>query len=306
MSLDLISCVQHELFLAHGITCGDAFDAGHIVSSVYRARRGSEKLVVKIGANERSAKEVRRNWEGYNALSAIGASSLRPDYVELLTFLEVPTIVMSDCGPTFLSVVRVADRPENLYSRLVDAIRPVHVATLRDDADGNALHVLEGLRTLLARQYEEHLVGWVSSDALLLLCQTSFERLALRRVCFSSFDFTPENVCLTPHGVKYIDPPPEVLGIPIIDLACFAGVARDACQLPGSEAGYRILFSYACEELPQILAIHPQHSFALFCFGRALQCGLSARFRKESEPERALMFARKSESFLVAFLDLLS
>lgn len=103
-------------------------------------------------------------------------------------------------------------------------------------------------------------------------------------ICFSTFDFTPEDVFVAASTLKYVDPKPGQLGVPILDLACFAGVARDAHKLPGAEAGYDTLRAFALLEVADLLDIKRDQGELLFGLGRALQLGLSGFFRLESEP----------------------
>jgi len=103
--------------------------------------------------------------------------------------------------------------------------------------------------------------------------------------------------------LRYADPLPNLLGIPVIDLACFAGVARDAYHLPGSRLGYMVLRKLALWEVPKIIGLGSEECARLFFFGRALQCSLSSRFRIEKDFLAAEKFYRKSKFFLGKFLN---
>ena len=106
------------------------------------------------------------------------------------------------------------------------------------------------------------------------------------------------------HGekIRYADPRPGLVGVPIIDLACFAGVSLCAYALPGAEEGYAILKAMACEFVADLLHLPRNQAERLFAFGRALQSAHSARFRVEKNPDLAREFAKESIRFLDAFL----
>lgn len=127
--------------------------------------------------------------------------------------------------------------------------------------------------------------------------------IQVRSLCFSSFDFTPEDVFVSEAAIKYADPVTSVVGIPIIDLACFSGVARDAYQLPGSAEGHDILYSYAIEHVSSILGINSTEAIRIWHFGRALQCALSARFRIDSDEGKSMSLTQLSEDHLRMFLE---
>ena len=113
-----------------------------------------------------------------------------------------------------------------------------------------------------------------------------FDGIVFPFCCFSNWDFTPDDVYLTSSGIKYSDPHEQVTGIPIIDLACFAGVAV-AHGLPGSDAAYGRIESFAMHRVAGILEIDEETARKLFLLGRILQCFLSARFRSKDFPEQS-------------------
>ncbi len=291
--------IKSYLSRSRCVTCGETLTLGNLVPTVFRACRGKERLVVKIGSSLRAAQEVRMNCAGYEAMRKIGAGNLVPGLLEYLEFRGVPILVMEDCGPDFWHAVQVAPDPVRLYTQLLWNMEPVY-ATTRRCGDGEAY--LNSLRDRLIRQYETHLFSLVGVELVSELRRLPLRQLVPSTLCFSSFDFTPEDVFLTDKGVKFADPLPEVLGVPIVDLACFGGVARDAHHLPGSEEGYRQIQIFALGELPSLLELTERQAERLFAFGRALQCALSARFRLQSEPESADTLAKMSRSFLQEFM----
>lgn len=282
-----------------GIECGETLALGNVCETIYRARRGPRKLVVKLGIGERPAAEVRMNLEGSKAFRTIGAGRLLPDPFVYLELDGVPALIMEDCGPDFLHAVTNASEPIALYRRLVNEVHGVYRDTLRADSPRAAI---ERTRDRLVRQCRTHLPTVVDATLVDRVAQYEFGTFDGARSCFSTFDFTPEDVFLTAAGMKHADPLPEVLGIPVIDLACFAGVARDAYALPGSAEGYEILKEYALQRLPELLGLSPQDARQLFSLGRALQSALSARFRLTVDAEHASELARACEGHIRDFL----
>ncbi len=298
MPIQLDAIFEH-LSKTRRVDCGEPLTLGNVVSTVFRADRHGESLVVKIGLSERAATEVRMNCAGYEALQRIGASSLVPDPLEYVEFQDIPILIMEDCGPDFWHAVRASKDPAPLYGRLFWAMEPVYAKT-RQRGGGEAY--LESLRRRLLRQYQVHLRGLVPPRPVSRLADADLHDLNPPVLCFASFDFTPEDVFLTDKGARFADPLNEVIGVPIVDLACFGGVARDAYGLPGSDEGYRDLETLALSALPWLLELSGEQAGRFFALGRALQCAISARFRLNTDPDRAEELAHRSESFLTEFL----
>lgn len=287
--MDEANIVRHlfrELRGGSGIECeSENLGLGNMCKTVYPARRGDEKLVVKFGIGEDAALEVERNIVGYEELRSMGAARLIPPRVQVLEVSGIKLLIMSDCGPDFVHASRKAQNPVELYEQLVRGMRVIYEETLTDTPC--VLGKIRDVRELLVQQCTTYLQGRVNEALLRRVHEYNFDALDSVRSCFSSYDFTPEDVFITSEGVKYVDPIPGQLGCPVIDLACFAGVARDAHALPGSVSGYEVLERFATEELPSILHLSPKEAIRLFALGRALQSALSARFRLESDPQQA-------------------
>lgn len=285
---------------SHNIACGETMSLGNVVKTVFRANNGIQPLIVKIGLSSRAAEEVRMNWKGYSNLREIGAKNLLPNFLMIEEYKDIPIIIMSDCGEDFWHAARQSENPLNLYQSLTAGIYPVYIKTRRLSS---GYEYLESLRGRLLRQYKNRLKNLIDPNLVSRFTKYSLETLATPYICFSSFDFTPEDVFITQSGVKYVDPLPEVLGNPIIDLACFAGVARDAYNLPASTEGYQWLENFAATKVAALLKVNSWQGQRLFALGRALQSALSASVRISNQPNDAKRLAKISQKFIQQFLE---
>jgi len=128
-------------------------------------------------------------------------------------------------------------------------------------------------------------------------------RLTPRYATFSSWDFTPENVYLTKSGTRYVDPHTEVIGMPIIDLACFAGTARDAHNLPDSAWGYTLLKSFALIEVANLMQITAAEAEKIFRIGRILQCIMSSIVRVNTDEQHATQLFHQASYHLARCME---
>ena len=283
----LLGYVAEELHLE----LHDQITNGENCKTVYRARQGDRSLVVKIGYGELAQKEVEANWEGYINLRRIGAGDLLPNVLERYEVQDVPCILMEDCGPNFMDATRASPRPVECFSRLLLAMAPIYRASLSKEAPVPAVRAM---RDLVVEQWTEYLEDLIPPGLTSRFQASNFDAFGTMRSCFSTFEFKPDDLFLTDHGLKKVDPIRDNLGCPAVDLACFAGVCRDAYHLPGANSGYRLFHAFAVEQLPQILGGRPVHLEAAFSLGRSLQCALSARFRRGPYPDQGRLFATRS------------
>lgn len=280
--------IKSLLSQRYNITFDEQLTLGNVCKSVFRARLGQRSIVVKIGINSREKAEITQNQMGYKLMADIGVSSLIPEPLRVIQLEDVLVILMQDCGNDFWHSVQLSGDPIRLYRRLISETEKIYRASLSQTVLG-VPGVLNALRDRLIRQYEQYLfpVFGKQRDMVKSLSQVDFQRYTFKMACFSTFDFTPEDVFLTPKGLKFCDPPSDLIGIPVIDMACFAGVSRDAYVLPGSSIGYILLEHFATNIIPDILGFGRKMAISLFEFGRALQCSLSARFRIKTDFEKA-------------------
>jgi len=161
--------------------------------------------------------------------------------------------------------------------------------------------MINSIINLTIDHYERYLYMYLDKErnlaSRLMKLRFSIRTEGLKFCCFSSWDFVPENICLTALGLKYIDPRKDIIGIPIVDLACFAGLIR-LYDLPEATKGYQMFKEFALTRIPSILDIPEGLPPKIFFLGRVLQCFLSARFRITNKPEQARQIFSEGQAYL--------
>src|SRR3989338_5462483 len=281
--------VKVSLVSELGIELGEMLVLGNKCSHVFKAVQGGNFVVVKLG---------------YIEMERIGASILMPNPLHIFEINEIPIIVMQDCGLDFWHAVKIDNDPLTLYQSLISGLGQVYSITKRDGRE-DSINSLNSVRDRLINQYQKYLfpVFGNRSGMIDALKKIDFRVIASESVCFASFDFTPEDVFITSSGIKYVDPLPGLIGVPIIDMACFAGVARDAYELPGSVKGYEIIQNFAIEKIPEIIRLNKDVAKSIFFLGRSLQCALSSRFRIGKGDGRDVYFFEMSCYYCNSFLN---
>jgi len=258
-----------------------------------------EEFVLKIALNNRSKQEIDKNEMGYKAIKKAGLDSLLPTQYEIRTYDGVKYLKMNYLGKSFLERTKIDENPFELYKILVNKLNPIYGSSTNKSDAGEEF--LIRMRKILQKNYNEFLMPAriVTKDDVKEYINKHIEKEAKKHCCFAVFDFTPEDVYLSADGIKYPDATDKIEGIPIIDLACFGGVARDVYNLEGSTHGYEILENYAILKVAKILSLPVDNAQKLFYYGRALQLSLSSRFRIEKEPEKAKILAKQSLNYLI-------
>ena len=275
---------------------------GNVATSLYRgcAADTGELVVIKIGLTETDGREVAANMEGYKRIQTMGGGSLLPDRLEFLELDDVPLIVMSDCGQDFRQAVGLLPAPREAYVSLVTSMEDVYRRTAVSSSARSSLERMRsGIGLVLAG---EVFAGLIESRDIEALQAYDLGRVTPHRSCFADFNFTPENVFLAGGRVRYIDPTADVVGIPIIDLACFSGVAT-AYGLAGHAEGAKTLEWAATQGmLPDLLGLTGDQARRLFVFGRVLQTAYSAHYRLKPYPEQGRQLVEQCVSFLRRFV----
>ncbi|MCG2689987.1 hypothetical protein L6252_01775 [Candidatus Parcubacteria bacterium] len=204
----------------------------------------NKNIVVKIGLGDSMAtEEVRRNITGYKEMRRIGAESIMPRNIQIIQMLGLPVIIMEDLGVTFKEQVKSEEVPLLLFKNLASGLMDVYTKTLYSGS--RSVEFMQEMKDCLLRQYSRHLLPamLINQEALQKVRNIDLKQYVTDKFCFGVWDFTPEDVFIKGPKLYYIDPPPKILGIPIVDIACFAGVARDVYNLPASDGWARTLFA---------------------------------------------------------------
>ena len=278
-----------EIYEKYDLQLRHKFQLGNVCKSVFRVQDAAgNALVLKIGCNPDGIAEIQKNITGYNKLIAMGLDFFIPRIHTCEIKAESAVLIMEDCGEDVLTQIKNSRTPALLFEQVLERIEQIYRLSKRPGNDGQTmiLDVLKNINEL----YNDHLrkkfdpIGHLEENLNSLA--HVFDNIAFSFCCFSNWDFTPDDVYLTSSGIKYSDPHEQVTGIPIIDLACFAGVAM-AHGLPGSEQAYGKIESFAIHRVAGILEIDEHTARKLFFLGRILQCFLSARFRSKDFHEQS-------------------
>jgi hypothetical protein len=265
---------------------------------VYKVTRGDEECVLKVGLTEESVAEIQKNIRGYELLRNQGLNFFIPKVYASGIENDSIFILMEYCGDCFSGKIQQENSPEKLYEKLINDLLFVYSSTK------TAVHKqsisLEQVQKVIVDQYKRYLSSpFDPGEVILPQLASVLDMIKLGNCfdCFASWDFTPQNVFIPNGQVKYVDPNDQVVGIPIIDLACFAGVIHDVELLPAKEIGYELLQNSVLS-VATILEIPENKAMQIFYLGRVLQSFLSSRFRIVSNPTKALWFFNQGVKYL--------
>lgn len=302
----ILAEILERLKNLYGIVCSDEeIKPGHMCETIFRARKNNRAVVVKIGLTRQAKKEVLMNKKGYDKIRKIGAVDYLPEPCEFVEIKDIPILIMGDCGENLFSLLQNSDEPNKIFDQLASELAHLYQITRQDDKFQEGEKNLLNAYDVLEEQFKNHLCiyePFSSNQSSLKSLRQKLLRIPITFGCFACWDFTPEDMFLTPAGLKIIDPPEHLFGLPIVDLACFAGVSRDVYKLPGAEYGYKLLRRLAYET-GQLLKLDKQTVNFLFNFGRALQCSLSSRYRINKEVELSKKFFHMAKKFLAKCLN---
>lgn len=287
MNSDITSYVKrHHLSVVSQFTEGANNDGTYLVTD----STGSEK-VLKVALSQHALEEIIMNMKGYEALRACDLESFIPGNIELETDEASAFLLMDYCGNNFLTTIKNTSDPIGVYQHLADELRKVYIKSRCKNAEG--IMFLNSIFQWINETYQTYLRDEFDTEGtvlpLLSTMQQSFEKQTFEHVCFSNWDFTPEDVYLTPQGLKYSDPHEIVLGIPIIDMTCFSALVI-LYNLPEKESGFEILMKLVRNDIPQILGISSVQASALHALGKVLQRFLSSRFRISNRDSARKLF----------------
>ncbi|MBI2642256.1 MAG: hypothetical protein HYW97_00180 [Candidatus Wildermuthbacteria bacterium] len=300
-----IDGILNSICVHEGLTLDTQLTLGNVCEFVFRGHRADgSSAILKVGTDQASKDEIAENLSGYRSMDALGVSQLAPRVFSTQTTGDAHYILMEDCGDDFYTQAKKSLAPEDLYTTLAAAMGSIYEQTLRPSNAGKQMVMV--VVALVGEQYKNYLQKAFDPMRLITaqLAQlvSTFEATPLTHACFANWDFTPEDVYLQRNQVRYSDPKDSVLGLPTIDLACFAGVSRDVYHLPGSDKGYAQLERLATRQVAQLFSITQWDAEKYFALGRLLQSFLSARVRIQNDPNQAHKFYDIGCSFLLKVL----
>lgn len=256
-------------------------------------------LVLKVAVSDKSIIEIKTNIIGYQRLREQGLEKIVPKIFFSEYDEQFAVLLMEYCGDDFLTQTRKSSNAISQYVALTKELEKIYSISRQGGEYGKKMVSL--IISMIKAQYEDHLFMSLDKNRSLAKKIATIPYCidfgALRICCFASWDFVPENIFLTPNGLKYVDPHEDILGIPIIDLACFAGLIK-LYALPQAEEGYRLLENFALTKVASLLNAPEELSLKLFYLGRILQCFLSAGFRVISDPDRAHRIFLEGKDYL--------
>ncbi len=255
-------------------------------------------VVLKVSQDERSKEEIRANKSGYEKIRCERLETILPDLLIVNSQGERDYILMSDLGDNFMDAVKKSKNPVAEYEKLCKAMGTIYLRTRKEDdrSESSVELALQILRDKYSNSLIPH--GIISPHAAQSIDNLAVLRVPPRASTFACFDFTPEDIFLLNGGLKYPDPKHQIRGLPIIDLACFAGVSLDSYELPGSQVGYQIIEDFACGTVAELFSLSESEAKRYFYLGRALQLAISSKVRIDTEFPKAQLLGEKSLEFL--------
>jgi|GEM_PF-1731667 len=286
-----MSKITEHVCERYNLTILETFALGNVCDGVFKVRDAQGRIMVlKSGTDARSISEIRMNVVGYENMRAVGLSDYIPLEYALKVTEEEAYILMEYCGDDFLTMVRKIEDPVTAYYDLAQELRRMYSKSVATLEETRGEYLMRVVVAKIVQTYNMYIMSVFGKDARVLLVLEQLAQIMLldcgKVFCFSNWDLTPEDVFMSHKGLKYADPHAEVIGVPMVDIGCFAGVARDAYDLPGSSDGYKTLKQFAVDIAP-ILGTSSQYSERYFYLGRVLQSFLSARFRLKNDQEKA-------------------
>jgi hypothetical protein len=283
------------------------FDQGHVSKGVALVRslygNANSLSVIKTADGARTLRELRENYIGYHHLQQMGVGDFVPPIIDvyLSEIRNLGYIWMEFAGDNFYDTVFASDNPFENYQLLIREVQKIYGRTLQHDQYNQVTAQMQFISNKIAHVERKYLQVFHDENMTHLLCQAElFVETVIRSsrlICFSHWTFTPEDVYVRNDRILCSDLGKLILGLPIIDLACFAGVARDEYRLPYAESGYELIFNFATHGLAEMLGIKSEISIKIFYLARVLQSFLSARFAM-AEPDCAEWHFNTGMNFL--------
>lgn len=267
---------------------------GHMGCDLFRIRYSDQTAVIKFGRKGTTAElEVIGNLRGYDEMRQLGVA----DFVSPIIFTttknrEGTFLIMEDAGIDLRNSITTDNCIDHIQT-VINSLRRAYKSSLRSNRF-SSLSWLGNIKTDLVRYFEEYIIpaGYVDVNSLDLIKRINLERLTTDNVAWATTDLTPDNIFVKNGKTIIIDPKPNVLGVPFIDLGMLSVLSNEVYMLPGS-AQIRDRIADFIPEVSDILNVETKQSRDLFNFGKARQYSLSSRFRIGKDT-RAKSFAESA------------
>jgi hypothetical protein len=284
-------CCKYGLLFKENLELGCNSDIVCIATN-----KDNLKVVVKAAKTKNSIAEIKMNIAGYDNLKKSNLNFFIPKILEYEINNDYAFMIMEYLGPNFLYQSKQSKNPMGLYLSLINSLEKVYRTSLKKDSSGEKMIKLFIEKTI--NIYEEYVYPTVDNERKIFsqLCQiyTSIDMSSIEYCCFSNWDFTPEDVYLTEDGVKYSDPHADIMGVPIIDMACFGGLIK-LYESPYGEEAYEKFKRFAIYDVGKILNIPYNQANKIFYLGKLFQCFMSIRFRYKTNTEQAMLLFQEAK-----------
>lgn len=295
--MDYLQQVCH----ANNLQVIEKYGLGHVSGGVALVSSSQKRLlVIKTADSPRRVNELCMNWTGFLKLQRLGIGSFTPTIIQANFSPELSRgyLLMEYAGENFLSQVRAHEDPRLLYQQLAHELVRVYENSRRSYSVDLTRQFMMIQFGKVIDKISKYLRPYQSLQSHRRLNQIQrFIRRAPypRTLCYSDMLMSPDDVYLTATGVQHSDLPNYVLGLPAVDLGCFASTARYEYRLPGSEQGFGILHKMAVTTLCDSLDMRVEVAESVFHLGVGIQCVLAAKSAR-TDGDKARYFLDLAES----------
>ncbi len=270
---------------------------GHTHADLYSCELHGKKLALKIGDDARSRREVTDNLYGYRQLTKIGAKSIIPRNLEMLTLGATKIIVMEFLQHNFKR--EAEKRNPRICVQLTSSSRSLATLTLgmKKGIQAKAIREIKyNLRSSYGKLADS---GVISKSDTKIIGDIREGSLVSDRCCIFMLDFTPDNVFLKGSSMTVIDPWKQTtyMGSFIPSLSMFASQLFDVYKLGNKKANYGY-FESAMDYIGAKLRLKERQIEKQMYLGQSLQYALSSHALISSNRTVARRYSRISLDML--------
>ena len=231
-----------------------------------RVENTSELVVVKFGFTEIQRKEIGMNIRAYRLLSRMGLSDHHPVVIDLGETDYCNYMILSYLGENFERRIKGSEDPLEDYRSFLKGLHIIYRKSLLPDS-GEARTSVFNIHRMIVEIYEQEIAPFYDETKRLqgqiYLLEQRIMAMKLRYMCFSNWDFTPDDTYLVDRKVMFSDLHDNVYGVPIIELACFSGLLK-LIEAPDAESGQKLFEDFALNEVAGMLRISERDENLIF------------------------------------------